>query len=74
MNNKKGGAGAKIILVLILMLASSLCMYSVEHQAQPDKFANALSGMWWSVSALLTVVFLARRDRIKSKHEKSINE
>ena len=39
----------------VLVLASSLCMYSAEHDAQPEAFKNALSGIWWSVSALLTV-------------------
>lgn len=37
------------------MLASSLCMYSVEHDTQPDVFRNAFSGVWWSMSTLLTV-------------------
>lgn len=37
------------------MLASSLCMYSVEHEAQPTVFRNAFSGIWWSMSTLLTV-------------------
>ena len=37
------------------MLASSLCMYSVEHNAQPTVFRNAFSGIWWSMSTLLTV-------------------
>ena len=37
------------------MLASSLCMYSVEHDAQPEVFRNAFSGVWWSMSTLLTV-------------------
>ena len=37
------------------MLASSLCMYSVEHDAQPNVFSNAFSGIWWSMSTLLTV-------------------
>ena len=37
------------------MLASSLCMYSLEHDAQPDIFTNAFSGIWWAVSTLLTV-------------------
>ncbi len=46
---------SSLFIILVLMLASSLCMYSVEHQAQPEAFRNALSGMWWSVSALLTV-------------------
>ena len=37
------------------MLASSLCMYSLEHEAQPDVFENAFSGIWWAASTLLTV-------------------
>ncbi len=46
---------SSLFIILVLMLASSLCMYSVEYPAQPEQFQNALSGMWWSVSALLTV-------------------
>lgn len=46
---------SSVFIVLILMLASSLCMYSVEHEAQPEVFKNAFSGIWWSMSTLLTV-------------------
>lgn len=46
---------SSVFIVLILMLASSLCMYSVEHDAQPEVFRNAFSGVWWSMSTLLTV-------------------
>ncbi len=46
---------SSVFIVLVLMLASSLCMWSVEHEAQPEVFRNAFSGMWWSVSTLLTV-------------------
>ena len=42
-------------MICILMVASSLCMYSLEHEAQPEQFKNAFSGIWWSVSTLLTV-------------------
>ena len=44
-----------MFIIVVLMLSSSLCMYSVEHDAQPEVFANAFSGIWWSVSTLLTV-------------------
>ena len=44
-----------VFTIALLMLASSLCMYSLEHEAQPEVFSNAFSGMWWSVSTLLTV-------------------
>ena len=30
-------------------------MYSLEHDAQPQVFSNAFSGIWWAVSTLLTV-------------------
>lgn len=46
---------SSVFIVVILMLASSLCMYSVEHEAQPEVFRNAFSGIWWSMSTLLTV-------------------
>ena len=46
---------ASVFIIIILMMASSLCMYSVEHDAQPNVFQNAFSGIWWSVSTLLTV-------------------
>lgn len=46
---------SSIVMILILMLASSMTMYSAEHDAQPEVFQNAFSGIWWSVSTLLTV-------------------
>ena len=46
---------SSMFIILVLMVASSLCMYSVEHEAQPEVFQNAFSGIWWSVSTLLTV-------------------
>lgn len=46
---------SSVVIILILMIGSSLCMYSLEHEAQPDVFANAFSGIWWATSTLLTV-------------------
>lgn len=46
---------SSVFIIVILMLASSLCMYSLEHEAQPEVFANAFSGIWWAASTLLTV-------------------
>ena len=46
---------SSVFIIAVLMLASSLCMYSLEHEAQPEVFRNAFSGIWWSVSTLLTV-------------------
>ena len=53
--SKKQQLFSSVFTILVLMLASSLCMYSLEHEAQPEVFSNAFSGMWWSVSTLLTV-------------------
>ncbi|MBR6326717.1 MAG: ion transporter [Lachnospiraceae bacterium] len=46
---------SSIFVILAMMLASSLCMYSLEHQAQPEVFDNAFSGIWWAANTLLTV-------------------
>ena len=54
-SSKRQQLMSSMFTILILMLASSLCMYSLEHEAQPEVFSNAFSGMWWSVSTLLTV-------------------
>lgn len=53
--DKKNQLISSVFLILILLLASSLCMYDLEHEAQPQNFANAFSGIWWAVSTLLTV-------------------
>ncbi|HOA00146.1 ion transporter [Ruminococcus sp.] len=55
LSEKKNQIISSVFIIIVLMLASSLGMYSVEHDAQPDAFRNAFSGIWWSVSTLLTV-------------------
>ncbi|MBQ7174957.1 MAG: ion transporter [Lachnospiraceae bacterium] len=52
---KRNQLASSIFIIILLMLASSLCMYSAEHDTQPEAFANAFSGLWWSVSTMLTV-------------------
>lgn len=53
--SKKNQLLSSMFILLILMIASSLCMYSLEHEAQPDVFENAFSGFWWAVATLTTV-------------------
>ena len=53
--SKRNQIFSSVFIIIILMLAASLGIYSVEHEAQPDVFENAFSGIWWSVSAMLTV-------------------
>ena len=54
-NGKKQQLLSSVFIILVLMIASSLCMYSLEHEAQPEVFTNAFSGIWWATSTLLTV-------------------
>ena len=44
-----------LFFVFLLMMVSSLLMYAVEHDAQPNVFRNAFSGLWWAVATLTTV-------------------
>ena len=55
LKEKKNQILSSVFIVLILMIASSMFMYSLEHEAQPENFKNAFSGIWWSASTLLTV-------------------
>ena len=52
---KKNQIISSVFIIIVLMLASSLGIYNVEHEIQPEVFKNAFSGIWWSVSTLLTV-------------------
>ncbi|MDE6744387.1 MAG: ion transporter [Lachnospiraceae bacterium] len=53
--DKKKQLLSSISMILMLMLAASLCMYGFEHEAQPDIYENAFSGIWWAMSTILTV-------------------
>jgi voltage-gated potassium channel len=46
---------SSLFIIAVLMVAGSICMYNVEHAAQPEVFRNAFSGLWWSVSTTLTI-------------------
>lgn len=52
---KKNQIFSSLFIILVLMMASGVGIYNAEHKAQPEVFANAFSGIWWSVSTLLTV-------------------
>ena len=55
LKNRKQQLISSVFIIVVLMLAASLCMYSLEHEAQPEVFDNAFSGIWWATSTLLTV-------------------
>ncbi len=55
LSSKRQQLFSSVFIILILTLASSLCMYSVEADAQPEVFSNAFSGIWWAVMTIMTV-------------------
>ena len=52
---KKNQIVSSVFIIVVLMLASSLCIYGAEHDVQPMAFKNAFSGIWWSMSTIFTV-------------------
>ena len=46
---------SSVFIIIVLILGASLCMYHAEHEAQPQAFKNALSGIWYSVATVFTV-------------------
>ena len=55
LNDKKNQILSSLFIIFVLTMASGVGIYHAEHSAQPEVFANAFSGIWWSVSTLLTV-------------------
>ncbi len=53
--NKAKDIVASFFVVLLLLIVASLLIYYAEHDAQPDSFKNAFSGLWWAVATLTTV-------------------
>lgn len=53
--NKKSQLISSVFIVFLLMLISSVLMYNVEHEAQPEEFSNAFTSMWWAIVTLTTV-------------------
>jgi voltage-gated potassium channel len=46
---------ASVFFVFMILILASLLIYYAEHDAQPDQFENAFSGLWWAVATLTTV-------------------
>lgn len=53
--NKSTELLSSIFVIFILMLISSVLMYTVEHSVQPEVFKNGFSGLWWAVATFTTV-------------------
>ncbi|MDE6733683.1 MAG: ion transporter [Oscillospiraceae bacterium] len=46
---------SSMLVVAFLMLISAVLMYDAEHEAQPEVFENAFSGLWWAIVTVTTV-------------------
>lgn len=46
---------SSMLVVTFLMLISAVLMYDAEHEAQPEVFENAFSGLWWAIVTVTTV-------------------
>jgi len=55
MKRKGAQLVSSMFVVLLLMIIASILVYNVEHEAQPDVFENAFSGLWWATATLTTV-------------------
>ena len=53
--NKAHQLISSMLVVLIMIVIASVVMYNFEHEAQPDVFENAFSGIWWAIATLTTV-------------------
>ena len=53
--SKARDIATSFFVVLLLLTVSSLFIYYAEHDAQPENFRNAFSGLWWAVATLTTV-------------------
>lgn len=53
--SKKEQLLVTIVMIAILLVFASSLMYLVENEAQPDKFTDIPSAMWWGVATITTV-------------------
>jgi voltage-gated potassium channel len=47
--------GAVLFITCVALIATSSLMYLFEHYAQPEKFSDIPSVMWWSIVTLATL-------------------
>lgn len=42
-------------LALVILFLTSIMMFNLEYEAQPDKFQSIFQALWWSVATLTTI-------------------
>lgn len=55
LKKKSNILAAVTAIMIIVILSTSVFMYYIENQAQPENFPNILSTLWWGVVTLTTV-------------------
>jgi voltage-gated potassium channel len=53
--SKKEELVVTVVMIMMLLLFASSLMYLVETDAQPDKFPDIPSAMWWGIATITTV-------------------
>jgi voltage-gated potassium channel len=48
---------SSMLVVGLLMVISSLLMYAIENDEQPEVFVNAFTGFYWAIETLTTVSY-----------------
>lgn len=52
---RRAELGTTTLLMLVILIVAATLMYFAEKDAQPDKFADIPSAMWWAVITLTTI-------------------
>lgn len=55
LRGKKEELVVTVTIMFVLVIITSSFIYLAEHEAQPDKFTDIPSSMWWSIVTLTTV-------------------
>ena len=42
-------------MTLLIVVITSIFMFQIEHEAQPEAFPNVIATFWWSITTLTTV-------------------
>ncbi len=55
LRNRKEEMIITVSIMFVLVILTSSFMYLAEHEAQPDKFTDIPTSMWWAIVTLTTV-------------------
>jgi voltage-gated potassium channel len=55
LKNKSSDLFATLFSIFVVLMFCSYLMYYLEHDVQPEKFANILDALWWGISTLATI-------------------